>query len=58
MELPSELLQMDAEALRDLATSLFAQVTQKDQELKYKQLKIDQLTHEMALSNAGGSPAQ
>ena len=41
--------QMNAQELRDLATSLFAQVTQKDHELKHKQLKIDQLTHEMAV---------
>ena len=47
---------MDAQELRDLATLLFAQVTeqsqelkQRDQEIRHKQLKIDQLTHEMAL---------
>ena len=49
MQLPRDLAQMNAQELRDLATALFAQVTQKDQELKYKQLKIDQLTHEMAI---------
>jgi hypothetical protein len=49
MQLPRDMAQMDAQELRDLATSLFAQVTQKDHELKYKQLKIDQLTHEMAV---------
>ena len=49
MQLPRDMAQMDAQELRDLATALFAQVTQRDQELKHKQLKIDQLTHEMAV---------
>src|ERR1700685_394946 len=49
MQLPRDMAQMDANQLRDLATALFAQVTQKDHELKHKQLKIDQLTHEMAV---------
>ena len=49
MQLPHDMAQMDAQQLRDLATSLFVQVTQQDHELKSKQLKIDQLTHEMAV---------
>ena len=49
MQLPRDLGQMNAHELRDLAAALLAQVTQKDQELKFKQLKIDQLTHEMAI---------
>jgi transposase len=49
MQLPRDLTQMNAQELRDLASSLLTQVTQKDQELKFKQLKIDQLTHEMAI---------
>ena len=49
MQLPRDLAQMNAQELRDLAAALFTQVTEKDQELKYKQLKIDQLTHEMAI---------
>jgi transposase len=49
MQLPHDMAQMDAKQLRDLAAALFAQVTQKDHELKHKQLKIDQLTHEMAV---------
>jgi transposase len=49
MQLPRDMAQMNAQELRDLATALFTQVTQKDQELKSKQLKIDQLTHEMAV---------
>jgi transposase len=69
MELPRELTQMDADQLRDLTSTLFAQlaerdaqiiqqhaelnaqtavIARRDQELKHKQLKIDQLTHEMA----------
>jgi transposase len=48
MELPRDLAQMNAQELRDLASALIAQVTQKDQELNFKQLKIEQLTYEMA----------
>ena len=49
MQLPRDMAQMNAKELRDLATSLFAQVSQQSNELKAKQLKIDQLTHEMAV---------
>src|SRR5579864_7227379 len=49
MQLSHDLAQMNAQQLRDLAASLLAQVTQKEQALKSKQLKIDQLTHEMAI---------
>jgi transposase len=42
MQLPRDLAQMNAQELRDLTTSLIAQ-------LNFKQLKIDQLTHEMAI---------
>src|SRR5882757_9118313 len=63
MELSRELAQMDTEALRNLTAALLAQLTERDaalsakdaqlanrdQELKAKQLKIDQLTHEMAI---------
>ena len=62
MELPSEWAQMDAQELRDLTATLFVQLQQRetqltehqtelarrDEELKRKQLKIEQLTHEMA----------
>jgi transposase len=76
MELPRELTQMDAGQLRNLTSTLLAQLAERDaqiskqhaelsaqtaviasrdqvianrdQELKHKQLKIDQLTHEMA----------
>jgi transposase len=56
MESSRELAQMDAEQLRNLATTLFAERdTERSAhaalvaELKAKQLKIDQLTHEMAI---------
>jgi transposase len=63
MELPHDLAQMDATKLRDLTAALFVKLQQReielterdavlsrrDEELKYKQLKIDQLTHEMAV---------
>ena len=59
MESSRELAQMDAEQLRNLATTLFAQLAERDTErsahaalvaeLKAKLLKIDQLTHEMAI---------
>ncbi len=55
MEFTPDLAQMDADALRDLAASLLGRLAEKDQVLahkdeviKVKQLKIDQLTHEMA----------
>jgi transposase len=62
MESLRELAQMDAEQLRGLTSTLLAQladrdaqlaerearISQRDQELKHKQLKIDQLMHEMA----------
>ena len=58
MESPRELAQMDANQLRDLTATLLSQLAERDallasrdQELKYKQLKIDQLTHEMAVLN-------
>jgi transposase len=62
MESLRELAQMDAEQLRGLTATLLAQlaerdaqlaerearISQREQELKHKQLKIDQLMHEMA----------
>ena len=55
MELPREWAQMDADQLRDLSATLFeklqrqeVQLASRDEELKRKQLKIDQLTHEIA----------
>jgi transposase len=59
MESSRELTSMDAAELRNLATTLYAQLAERDDErsahaslvaeLKAKQLKIDQLTHEMAI---------
>jgi transposase len=60
MELSRQIAQMDAEELRDLASVLLAQLAERDTahatilakrdaELRTKQLKIDQLTHEMAI---------
>ena len=62
MELPRQWAQMDAEELRDLTATLIARLNERDsqladrdaqlagrdEELKRRQLKIDQLTHEMA----------
>ena len=56
MELSQQIAQMDAAQLRNLTTTLLTQLSEReqqlasrDQELKAKQLKIDQLTHEMAI---------
>ena len=35
--------------LRELASSLIAQIARKDQDILYRQAKIDQLTHELAV---------
>ena len=47
---------LNAEQLRELASDLIAQIAQhsqqisiKDKELHYRQAKIEQLTHEMAI---------
>ena len=44
-----QLERMDAQQLRAFAAELLATVASKDQELHHKQLKIEQLTHEMAV---------
>jgi transposase len=63
MELSRRLDQMNAAELRELSATLLAQlaerdaernahaalIARRDEELKHKQLKIDQLTHEMAI---------
>jgi transposase len=56
MNLPRDVAQLNTQELRDLTTALIAQLSvkdeqliAKDQELEFKQLKIDQLTHEMAV---------
>jgi transposase len=48
MELPCDLAQMTADQLRDLTASLIHTVNQQAQQLQFRQLKIEQLTHEMA----------
>src|SRR5512145_1252173 len=49
MQLDARLDALDAQQLRALAAELIEKVSRQDQELHYRQLKIDQLTHEMAL---------
>lgn len=44
-----ELAKMDADALREFAASLIDRVARLDSESRLKQLKIDQLAHEMAV---------
>ncbi len=40
---------MDAQQLRELATTLIEKVSRQDNELRFRQARIDQLTHEMAV---------
>ena len=49
MELQAQLASMTAPQLREFAASLLDQVARLDGEVRLKQLKIDQLTHEMAI---------
>jgi transposase len=49
MQLDARLDALDAQQLRALAAELIEKVSRQDQELHYRQLKIEQLTHEMAL---------
>ena len=49
MQVHDQLTGMDAQQLREFAVGLIEQVSRQDQELRCKQLKIDQLTHEMAV---------
>lgn len=49
MQVHAQLATMDAQQLREFAAGLIERLAGKDAELRYKQLKIDQLTHEMAL---------
>lgn len=46
MNLPTNLDALSPDELRTLAAQLMAQVGEKDRELRYRQAKIDQLTHE------------
>jgi transposase len=49
MQLDARLEALNAQQLRALAAELIEKVSRQDQELHYRQLKIDQLTHEMAI---------
>lgn len=49
MQVHDQLERMDAQQLRTFAAELIATLASKDRELQYRQLKIDQLTHEMAV---------
>ena len=40
---------LSEQQLRELASSLIAQIARKDQDILYRQAKIDQLTHELAV---------
>lgn len=44
-----QLAAMDTQQLREFAAGLIERVARQEQELRHKQLKIEQLTHEMAL---------
>lgn len=48
MTLPANLDQLTADELRELVLSQAAVITRNDQELKWRQAKIDKLTHEVA----------
>jgi transposase len=56
MTTADSLAQLDAQQLRELAAGLIAQLSQRDKqitddqrELQYRQVRIDQLTHELAI---------
>ena len=44
-----QLAAMDAQQLREFAAGLIEHIARQDHELQHKQLKIEQLTHEMAV---------
>jgi transposase len=49
MQVHDQLARMDAQQLREYAADLIETLASKDRELQHKQLKIEQLTHEMAV---------
>jgi transposase len=49
MQVHDQLAGMDAQQLREFAAELIERLARKDHELRHKQLKIEQLTHEMAV---------
>ena len=48
MNLPANLDALNPDELRTLAAQLMAEVGEKNRELRYRQTRIDQLTHEIA----------
>ena len=49
MPVLDQLAAMDAQQLREFAAGLIEHIARQDHELQHKQLKIEQLTHEMAV---------
>ena len=49
MQMHDQLATMDAQQLRDFAASLIDRVARQDDELRCRQLKIELLTHEIAV---------
>src|SRR5208283_5452425 len=49
MQVHDQLARMDAQQLREYAADLIETLASKERELQHKQLKIEQLTHEMAV---------
>src|SRR5207302_11019176 len=49
MQVHDQLARMDAQQLRVFAADLIETLANRDRELHHKQLKIEQLTHEMAV---------
>ena len=49
MSVHDQLAAMDAQQLREFAAGLIEHIARKDHELRHKDLKIEQLTHEMAV---------
>jgi len=49
MQVHDQLARMDAQQLREFAANLIETLANRDRELHHKQLKIEQLTHEMAV---------
>ena len=48
MTLPADLDRLDAHALREIVRRQAEVITRNDQELNWRQVKIDKLTHEVA----------
>jgi transposase len=46
----AQLESMDAQQLRELAATLIEKVSRQDNELRYRQARIDQLTHTLLIT--------